>query len=124
MADAFANRARQRVVAPVTGAGFFVGRNVRRDQPRHILIRPDVSRSFLARERRRAGFGPICVRMTTKTAHDAVDQVLAARQALRRRFELASGERALLRTDERTPPDREGDSYDYECDEYDERDAC
>src|SRR5882762_6949981 len=62
--------------------------------------------------------------MTTKATQDSVDQVLAARQTLRRRFELAFGERAPLRADERTPPDRERDAHDYERDNYENRDAC
>jgi len=49
--------------------------------------------------------------VTSKASYDSIDQVLAARQPLRRWFELSIGDGSLFRADERTPANGECDSY-------------
>src|SRR6185436_18097418 len=121
--NAFANRARQSVVAPVAGAGFLVRRDVRRHEPGHLLVRPHMTRTLAARHRRRAGFRPVRIRVTAKAALYTLDEIFTARHALRGRFKLAIGKRALLCADERAPANCKSDAQNDQGDEYEQSDC-
>src|SRR5437660_12142447 len=102
MTNAFANGSRQHVIRPIAGAGCFVGRNVWRHQPGHILIGPNMARALSAFDRRRSWLGPISVRVTTEAFVHAVDQIFSPGQPCWGGFEFSISEWALLRANDRT----------------------
>src|SRR5437660_9424990 len=97
MTNAFANGSRQHVIRPIAGAGFFVGRNVWRHQPGHILIGPNMARALSSFDWRRSWLGPISVRVTTEAFVHAIDQISSPSQPGGGGFEFSIRERALLR---------------------------
>src|SRR5258707_14327859 len=60
--DTLPDLAREHVIGPVARASLFVGRDIWRNQPGLAL--PDMPRTFLFRDGRRAGFAPIAFRVT------------------------------------------------------------
>src|SRR5438552_8144484 len=123
MTNAFADGSPQHVVGPIAGAGFFVGRNVWRHQPGHILIGPNMARALSAFDRRRSWPGPISVRVTTEASVHAIDQIFSPGQPGWGGFEFSIRERALLGPDDRTPADGESDAESDNENQYQKNEA-
>src|SRR6266496_1607026 len=100
--NAFPDCPGQRIVAPVSGAGFFVRRDIWSDYPaREIAVGKLLSGAFHA-----AGYGvvslaPVVRRVTVKAAHRGRD-VLPSFQPCRRTLKCAVRELALPRPYKRT----------------------
>ena len=108
MTNPLANRARQHIVGPISRACFLVWRNVRRDEPREIGVRPARAGAKASLDRQGTRSARIGFRMTTKTAHHGIDQILAAFQSGRGRLNVPVGQGARAWPNEQSPPNGQG----------------
>jgi len=75
VADAFADRPGEGVVAPIAGPCLLVRREVGRGDPGLAEVRPEKARSFATRLDRSALEGPVALGVTGETSVDALHQV-------------------------------------------------